>query len=178
MSELICGFFWVVLLWPQEHPAQVVLAHFFLLGLVLMAFASHPLEHGEGSIPFLPWFLRLVFVAGSAGVVAYAWYKDPAVLQERLTPPPDEITAWWIPFLACTFGGFSAGLFLRFVLGKSSHVFQTLRAWLSVVGMVMLAIEIIFVIALASSENKQTEFLHYWDCFELTIVSAYFGTRA
>jgi hypothetical protein len=178
ISVLICAFFWVVLLWPhQEAPSRVVLAHFFLLGLVLMAFASNPIVT-DGGIAFLPWFLRLVFVGGSAGVVAYAWYASPQLLRERLTPLPEEVSAWWIPFLACTFCGFSAGLFLRFTMGKKNHVFLTLRAWLSIVAMVMLTLEIVAVIALASAENKQAEFIHYWDCFELAIVSAYFGMRA
>lgn len=178
ISILICAFFWVVLLWPQGEPAKVVLAHFFLLGLVLMAFASSPLQRDSDTSPFLPWFLRLIFIGVSTVVIAYAWYRDPQLLQQRLTPQPDEVSQWWIPYLACTFGGFAGGLFLRFLMGRENHVFRTIRAWLSVVGMVMLTLEIIAVIALASSENKQTEFLHYWDCFELAIVSAYFGTRA
>jgi len=178
ISILICAFFWVVLLWPHGHPARVVLAHFFLLGLVLMAFASHPLENDGESAPFLPWLLRLIFVGGSLGIVAIAWYQDPQELQERLTPEADEVRTWWIPYLACTFGGFFVALTVRFLMGKRNHVFMTLRAWLSVVAMVMLALEIAAVIALASSQDKSTEWLHYWDCVELAIVSAYFGTRA
>jgi hypothetical protein len=178
ISVLICAFFWVVLLWPQEHPARVVLAHFFLLGLVLMAFASNPTVSDEKGLHILPWFLRLLFVGGSVAVVTFALIKDPAQLQARLTPPPDEISQWWIPFLGCTFGGFAAGLFLRFVLGKDNHIFRTLRAWLSVVGMVMLTVEIAMVIAFASSHDKPLEFLHIWDCIELVLVSAYFGSRA
>src|SRR4051794_32117170 len=81
ISVLICAFFWVVLLWPQDQLARVVLAHFFLLGLVLMAFASSPLVKDGENTHFLPWFLRLVFVGVSAGVVVYAWYKNPLLLR-------------------------------------------------------------------------------------------------
>lgn len=178
ISVLICAFFWVILLWPIDQTVRVPLPHFFLLGLVLMAFASSPLmKDGENS-PFLPWFLRLIFVLGSVAAVAVAWYRSPAVLQERLTPVPDEVAAWWIPFLACTFGGFAAGLFLRFALGKKNHVFMTIRAWLSIVAMILLALEIVAVFALASAVNKPQEFIHYWGCVDLVIVSAYFGSRA
>ncbi|CAN5131807.1 hypothetical protein BH11PLA2_BH11PLA2_24820 [soil metagenome] len=179
ISVLICAFFWVILLWPQEHPVTVVLAHFFLLGLVLMAFASAPhIEKVEG-IHLIPWLLRVIFVGGSAAVVAIAWYRDPILLQQRLTPNGNEVATWWVPFLACTFGGFALGQFLRFIMGRDNHIFRTIRAWLSVVGMVMLAVEIALVIAFASTSDKSTlEFLHIWDCFELAIVSAYFGTRA
>jgi hypothetical protein len=178
ISVLICAFFWVVLLWPQEHPARVVLPHFFLLGLVLMAFASSPNLKDDEGLHILPWLLRVIFVGGSAVVVVYAWYLDADVLRARLTPAADEVTTWWIPFLACTFGGFAAGMFLRFVLGRENHIFQTLRAWLSVVGMIMLAIEIALVIAFASAHDKPVDMLHIWGCFELAIVASYFGTRA
>ncbi len=179
MSLLICVFFWVVLLWPQGEPARVVLAHFFLLGLVLMAFGSHPLEFdNRDSQPILPWLLRILFVGGSVAVVAYAWYLNPHTLEERLKPDAAEVTGWWIPYLACTFGGFSIGLMLRFVFGRANHIFRTLRAWLGMVGMIMLSLEIVAVIALASSQDKSMEWLHVWDCVELAIVSAYFGTRA
>jgi hypothetical protein len=178
ISVLICAFFWVVLLWPQEQPARVVLAHFFLLGLVTMAFASSPTLRNDDGVHIIPWLMRVIFVGGSAVVVVIAWLNDYDVMKQRLTPPGDEVAVWWVPFLACTFGGFAAGLFLRFILGRGNHIFQTLRAWLSVVGMVMLSIEIALVIALASSTEKPLEFLHVWDCLELTIVAAYFGTRA
>src|SRR5437016_3112078 len=115
ISLLICAFFWVVIAWPKETQTHVVLAHFFLLGMVLMAFASNPLEREGEGIAFLPWFLRLLFVGGSIAAVAYGYYKSPVELGHKLTPNPDEINAWWIPFLSCTAGGFSTGLILRFL---------------------------------------------------------------
>lgn len=179
ISVLICAFFWVVLLWDHSHTAKVVLGHYFLLGLVMMAFASNPLENEGESMAFLPWFLRLIFVGGSIAVVVFAaWKLDSEMFRQRLTPGGPEIQAWWIPFLACTFGGFSLGLFLRFIMGKRNHVFMTMRAWLSIVAMVMLSFEIIFVVALASADGRDADFVHYWDCFELAIVAAYFGMRA
>jgi hypothetical protein len=179
-SVLICSFFWLTLLWPGEQPIRALLGHFFMLGLVVMAFASAPViaDRERETSAFLPWILRLIFVGGSVAVVAYAALNDPNQLQRRLTPDPAEVSDWWVPFLATLSGGFGFGLLLRFVLGRTNHIFETLRAWLSVVGMVMLSIELAMFIAFASADNKPLEFLHYWQCIEMVVVSAYFGSRA
>src|SRR5581483_11370937 len=117
MSLLICGFFWLVLLWPGDAVVKPLLGHFFLLALVLMAFASSPTAAAEGeSSPFLPWLLRVLFVGGSVAVVLFCLFQYPERLQSRLTPDPDEFRLWWGPFLATLAIGFSAGLFVRFVL--------------------------------------------------------------
>jgi hypothetical protein len=179
-SVLICAFFWITLLWPGDQPVRALLAHFFMLGLVVMAFASAPViaDRERETSAFLPWLLRLIFVGVSVAVVAYAAFNNPDKVQRRLTPDAGEVAEWWIPFLATMSGGFAFGLLLRFALGRANHIFVTLRAWFSVVGMVMLAIELVMFIGFSSAENKPMEFLHYWQCIELAIVSAYFGTRA
>jgi hypothetical protein len=178
MSLLICAFFWIVLLWPDDM-AKPLLGHFFLLALVLMAFASSPVSTapGEGS-PFLPWLLRVLFVGGSLAVVLYMLVAHPDRLSERMTPSPDEFKEWWGPYLATMAIGFAAGLFLRFVLGREHPLFQTFRAWLSVVGMLMLGMELALFVAFTSAENKQIEFFRYWQAVQLWFVAAYFGTRA
>jgi uncharacterized membrane protein len=111
-------------------------------------------------------------------VVAYVMVEDPSRLQSRMTPDQLEFKGWWGPFLATMAGGFAAGLFVRFVLGREHPVFQTFRAWLSVVGLLMLALEISLFVMFMSAQNKPEEFLRYWQAIELAFVSAYFGTRA
>lgn len=179
-SVLICAFFWLTLLWPGEQPVRALLGHFFMLGLVVMAFASAPViaDRDRETSAFLPWVLRIIFVGGSAAVIVFALFKDPNQVQARLTPDPAEVKDWWVPFLATMAGGFAFGLSLRVVFGRANHIFETIRAWFSVVGMVMLAVELALFIGLASAENKPLEFLHFWQCVEMVIVSAYFGTRA
>ena len=179
MSLAICAFFWVVLLFPGEPGAiKPPLGHFFLLALVMMAFSSTPsvtLDGSAGNV--LPWTLRIIFVGGTAAVVAFVIFQYPDRLRPRLTPNPDEFAAWWLPLLACTAGGFAIGLMLRVVLGRSAPVFRTARSWLSVVGLVMLALEVGFVLINATSQAP-ADFLQYWDAVELAVVAAYFGTRA
>ena len=179
MSILICAFFWILLLLPMESPAKAVLAHFFLLGLVLLAFASSPSIADRDVSPFLPWLLRLIFVGGSIAAVAFVVFtRDLDLLQRRLTPDPDEVRMWWIPFLTTLTGGFSFGLLLRFLLGRENHIFQSLRAWFSVAGLILLVCELGIFFIMASGAGKVDEFLHYCQCVTIVIVSAYLGTRA
>jgi hypothetical protein len=178
MSIVICLFFWILLLLPTETTAKAVLAHFFLLGLVLLAFASSPRITDKDESPFLPWLMRLIFVGGSIGVIAFVLItRDPTIAQQRLTPDPDEVRMWWIPFLSSLAGGFALGLLLRFLLGQNNHVFQSMRAWFSVLGLVLLACELGIFFIMAGGAGKIDEFLHYCQCVTIIIVSAYFGTR-
>ena len=179
LSLLICIFFWMVLLWPSDAVAKPLLGHFFMLAMVLMAFASSPAAHsGNRDQSFTPWLMRILFVGGSVAVVAYTLVKDPAQFSQRLTPDVNEFRDWWGTFLAVTAGGFAFGLFIRFAFGRDNPIFLTLRAWLSVVAMVMLALELALFVAFMSSETKPDTFMRYWQAFEIAAVSAYFGTRS
>ncbi|MGL6097537.1 MAG: hypothetical protein ACRC7O_17285 [Fimbriiglobus sp.] len=182
LSLLICGFFWAVMLWPGgTEPPRPLLAHYFMLMLVILTFS--PYSKGAVADPmsrFLPWLLRFLVVAGTAGVavLALARLGDPVALQQRVTPDPTEVSLWWVPFLLTAAGGFAAGMFLRFVFGPTHPLFQTLRAWLSVIGMLLLVAELVFWMAIAGAENKPDIFVHTWQGFSLAFVAAYFGTRA
>lgn len=180
-SLLICGFFWMILLWPSTEqlgpPIRAVLGHFFMLALVLLAFASSPSLDDRKSSPVLPWILRVLFVGGSVAVVAVCLVRNPAQFQARITPDPNEFADWWAIYLGITAGGFALGLFLRFILGRTNPIFLTIRAWLSVIGMVMLAIEYAIFVGYVTAENKPLDLFRTWQAIELAFVSAYFGTR-
>jgi hypothetical protein len=178
MALAIGVFFWVVLLFPGE-PAAVrpPLGHFFLLALVTLAFSPHTGAAGEDGSAAFPWLIRLVFLGGTVATVAFVGTQFPDRLAERLTPDPLEVKRCWLPLLASTFGGFAVGVLIRVLLGRASPFFRTLRSWFSVVGLVMLALEIGFVLVGATSQAP-TDFLQYWDAVELAVVAAYFGTRA
>lgn len=174
LSLLICGFVWMVLLWHTE--VKLPLSHFFLMALVLLAFSSSPhLQMGESKL--LPWVLRVLFVGGSVGVVLYLLFQNPSALY-RLKPEVGEYGDLWLTYLACLAGGFAAGLVLRFVLGRQNQVFQTVRAWLSVIGILMMLGEFILFLANVSVENKPENFIRVWQAIQLAVVSGYFGTRA
>jgi hypothetical protein len=177
LSVLICGFFWIVLLVPGE-AAKPLLAHFFLLSLVFMAFASSPsLQDPRHAV--LPWFFRAIFVGVSIAVVGYAWYLHPDQIQSRLTPDPAEFKEWWMTFVGCMVGGFGAGLLIRLIFGRTNPIYLVIRSWLSVVGMVMLVIELAIFLGIAGGDAvKMNEFLRWWQAVEVVVVSAYFGTRS
>ncbi len=177
---MICSFFWILLLLPDpaagQEPLKAPLGHFFLLTLVLMAFASHPLPDTRTHI--LPWLLRVLFVGGSVVVVVLALVKNPHLAATRLTPNPDEVNQWPV-LLGCLVGGFGVALFLRFVLGRRSELFMTVRAWVGVIAMLLLLVETIlqFVI-LPSIADKNPDALKVWEGIVIAVVAAYFGSRA
>ena len=183
MSLLICSFFWIYLLLPDgvgDRPAATApLAHFFLLTLVFLAFASNPFPHDSTRSEFLPWLLRLIFVGGSVAVVAYVGFTSPRRLLVRLTPNPDDIHQWPV-LLATLAGGFAAGVFLRFAFRRTaSELFQTIRGWIGVIAMLLLVAETVFQFLIRPSLGEiDPNALKIWEGTVIAFVAAYFGTRA
>ncbi len=177
LSVLICSFFWIVLLYPSDAELRVPLAHFFLLALVLMAFASQPSSELR-TRAVLPWILRLIFVGGSVAVIGYVLYVDPSRLAQRLTPQVEELTQW-PALLACLAGGFGGGLVFRFLLGSRNEFFMTVRAWVGIIAMLLLLFEMLlqFVIIPNMEDKPSMETLKVWEGVVLAVTAAYFGTR-
>jgi hypothetical protein len=178
LSVLICSFFWIILLHQGEETYHAPLAHFFLLSLVFMAFASHPLHDAQTSA-FLPWLMRLIFVGGSAAVLGYAAYKTPDQLSVRLTPNVGDMAQWPV-LLGCLTGGFGIALLVRFVMGRKNELFQTVRAWLGVLSVLLLVFETLFqfVIVPDMSDKPSVEAMKAWEGVLIAAVAAYFGCRA
>jgi hypothetical protein len=178
MSVLICSFFWIVLLLPDAQAVKPPLAHFFLLTLVFLAFASHPGRSSDEPTPLLPWLMRVIFVGGSAAVIGYVAWAHPDRLNVRLTPDKEEITQWPIQ-LATLAGGFGVGLFMRFVLGRNGPPFQTGRAWVGVIAMLMLVTEtVIQFLVLPNTARQDPNSLQVWEGIVTAFVACYFGMRA
>ncbi|AMV28346.1 hypothetical protein VT84_28340 [Gemmata sp. SH-PL17] len=177
LSVLICSFFWIVLLFPAGTTITVPLGHFFLLTLVFLAFASHPGTDARTSA-VLPWLMRVVFVGGSAAVVAFAIWKDPELAAARLTPGTNEISQWPV-LLGCLAGGFGVALFLRFVIGRNHNLFLSIRAWVGTVAMMLLFVETILqFLVLPNVAEKNLEALKIWEGIIIAVVAGYFGSRA
>jgi len=178
LSVLICSFFWIALLDPRDSVPPVPLGHFFLLTLVFLAFASHPIQELRPR-SFLPWLMRVIFVGGSFAVVIYVGVNDPNRLSARLTPNAAEITQWPV-LLGCLAGGFGAALALRVLLGRNSPMFMTIRAWVGIIAMLLLLFETIFqfVILPNMSDKPGVEAMQVWEGVLIATVAAYFGSRA
>jgi hypothetical protein len=182
MSVLICMFFWIFLLLPDaggQKRLAAPLAHFFLLTLVFLAFASHPVPHDRVKSELLPWLMRVLFVGGSVAVVVYVGYKDPQRLADRLTPDAAEIGQWPV-LLGTLAGGFGAGLFVRFAFGRNSELFQTIRGWVGVIAALLLVAETVFQFAIRPglAEPPDPDVMKVWEGVIIAFVAGYFGTRA
>jgi hypothetical protein len=176
LSVLICSFFWIVLLLPPDSTFKPPLGHFFLLTLVFLAFASHPLP--DDRTHMLPWALRVLFVGGSVVVVAFAVWKDPHLAAARLTPSKDDIYQWPV-LLGCLAGGFGVALFLRFILGRRSEMFMTIRAWVGVIAILLLLAETVLqFLILPNVAEKNPDALKIWEGVLIAAVAGYFGSRA
>ncbi len=176
LSVLICSFFWIVLLWPAGSPLTVPLGHFFLLTLVFMAFAAHPLQGGKAHL--LPWLMRVLFVGGSLAAVAVAVWTNSQLAATRLTPGVGEISQWPV-LLGCLASGFGVALFLRFVLGRHHNMFIVIRAWVGTVAMLLLFVETILqFLVLPGLADKNMEALKVWEGLLVAVVAGYFGSRA
>lgn len=175
LSVLICSFFWILLMFPADSTIRAPLGHFFLLTLVFLAFASHPFHEKQH---LLPWLMKLLFVGGSVAAVAFAIYRDPHTAAVRLTPAADDVVQW-PALLGCLAGGFGVALFLRFVLGRHSHMFLTLRAWVGVIAILLLLGETVFqYLIVPNIEPVSQNALKVWEGMLIAAVAAYFGARA
>lgn len=180
MAVLILANFWMVLLWPGD-TAKPMLGHFFMLPLVLYSFT---LSRDPRSQNFyhriLPFLLRLLLIGGTVAVIAFVVSTGVENYREKLTPDFTEFKEYWMPFSASLGIGLMTGIVLNALFGPSGELFRTVRAWLSVVSMVMLSVELaMFVIHLKSSSGDLgfLGFLRNYQVLQIGIVSAYFGTR-
>jgi hypothetical protein len=182
LSVLICSFFWIFLLVPDPQPGdptpKAPLGHFFLLSLVFLAFASHPIQELRVRA-VLPWVMRLLFVGGTAAVLIFVAINYPDRLASRLTPHTGDMAQWPV-LLGCLAGGFGIALLLRAILGRNGPLFMTLRAWVGVLAMLLLLFETLFqfVILPGLSDKPSADVMKVWEGILIAVVAAYFGSRA
>lgn len=178
MALLILGYFWVALFW--RGPAVALpLGHFFLLPLVLYSFTLARHDGKYEGFRLLPFVLRMCILGGTVAVGLYA-AAQIVDYRARLTPDTTEFREHFLTFAAVLTLGFLAGHFFRLITGPNAELFVTIRAWLSVVGLVMLTVEIGLLVMLLSSKAGEAgfaDFLRAYQFAEVGVVAAYFGTR-
>ena len=106
--------------------------------------------------------------------------KDPHRIAERLTPNAEEMSQWPV-LLGCLAGGF--GIALKLYVPSSAGTtssFQTVRAWLGLLAILLLVFETLFqfVILPGMSDRPSPETLKIWEGFLIAVVASYFGSRA
>lgn len=181
MALLIVGFFWFAALYPgTSETLRLPLGHFFLLPLVLYSFTLSRSDGRDEGFSVLPFALRLLVMIGTMAVAAYIYQYGGAPLKTRLTPAYEDFSANWLAFSVTLAAAFFAGHLLRVVLGSSGDLFKTLRAWLSVVGLVMLALDFGLLVISLSSRDPLSGFADFQRAFqfgEVGVVAAYYGSR-
>ena len=182
LSLTIVGLFWLLLLLPPDKDVQIPLYLYFLLGLVLLFFASHgrsiasqetnphsPLGLPRGSI-------RGIILLGTVAVVAWCIHSDPDLLIKRLTPTATQLPQW--PYLLMALlGGFFLGWIIRLGPWKGLYWFQDVQAWISLIAIVLMAAEIVIRLFIRPNMDQELD-LPLFEKILVGIVAFYFGVRS
>lgn len=182
LALMIAGLFWTVLVLAERNPAvEVPLFLYFLTGMVLLFFGSHGYTIGSqtnaGSPLNLPrGTIRLLLIAGTIGVVAWMYYTDPTRIREIVTPKPAQLEQW-PQLLMTTVGGYAVGYLIGRGPWRRKSSFQDLLAWVSLMAMIGLVIETVWIVFINPSLVEGMT-LHTWEAALTAIVSFYFGARS
>jgi hypothetical protein len=173
--------FWLLLALPGGPLEPMPLFLYPLLGLVIVFFASHDQTVTPWHLPW--WFFPVVIIGVSGALIAWRFYTDGNL--NRLIPadPGKDQSAYAmlqpLPYLV---GSLAGGYLFGWVLAHTGDwvhtpTFQDLRAWVSLLAMLLLSVAIIIHLFINPTldEVLQAPVLEYVVTF---LIAWYFGTRA
>jgi hypothetical protein len=178
--------FWALLAVGEQRLIPMPLYLYFLLGLVLVFFASHGASIGPRHVSYhpSPWYLprgffRIAIVVITAGLLGYRYYKDPANFADYLTPDPDKVQHQWLPLLLSVGIGYITGWIVSGLLGslRNSPVYQDLQAAVSIIAMVGLSGVAIVHLFINPTLQVPVDPL-IAECIMTGITAWYFGARS
>jgi hypothetical protein len=184
LALMIAGLFWLVLAIDATRPEleiQVPLFLYFLTGMVLLFIGAHGHSIGghlaAGSPLGLPrGSVRAILMLGTAGLFAWLYVKYPDRLTQMLKPTEKQLDQW-PTLLLTTFGGYSIGYVIGRGPWRRMAAFQDLLAWVSLLAMIGLVIETIWVVFINPSLKQDID-LRIWEAILTAAVSFYFGARS
>jgi hypothetical protein len=182
LALMIAGLFWTVLVMSATRPeVEVPLFLYFLTGMILLFFGSHGHTIGShlaaGSPLGLPrGSLRAFLLLGAAGVAAWLYTQHPDRLPQIVTPTEEQLKQW-PTLLMTTVGGYGLGFLIGRGPWRRTLMFQDLLAWLSLLAMIGLVVETIWIVFINPS-LEQVINLPTWEAVLTAIVSFYFGARS
>jgi hypothetical protein len=181
LALMIAGLFWLLLALPSEYTETVPLFLYVMLGLVLLFFGSHGNTIGHHITGHSPLYLPRGVLRGLliiVTVVEFGWlyYAHPERLTQRLTPDPAQLVHW-PALLIATFGGFAVGYVVRKGPWRSSPGFQDALATISLVAMLGLVAETVFMVFVKPSVNRPLD-PAVWETILSAVVAFYFGARS
>jgi hypothetical protein len=182
LSLLIAIQFWLLLLLPDSKAVPVPINLYLMLTLVGVFLISHGRSIATASDPtpsplYLPGgTLRVLIIGGTIAVVAYLYANFPERLTDRMKPARDQLAAW-PTIVGAYIGGFVLGYIFRIMPFRNNWLFQAFLAWLSMIAMAMLFIEIIIQAFINPTLPEKFD-LSTWAAVVTGIVSCYYGTRS
>jgi hypothetical protein len=183
LALMIAGLFWLFLALPDGFPKEehVPLFLYVLLGLIMLFFGSHGHtigHHITGQSPlYLPrGALRAVLLLGTAAELGWLYYAHADRLATRLTPDQNQL-AQWPTLLISAFGGFGFGYVVRKGPWRKSPGFQDILATISLLAMLGLVGETIFIIFINPTIEKRLD-PSAWEAILTAVVAFYFGARS
>jgi hypothetical protein len=171
--------FWMLLLVPRD--IRIPLNLYFLLSLVMMFFVAHgkSIARRDEKTPSPLWLpggtLRFVLLAGTAAVFVYIYLQHPERL-DRLTPHPDQLQHWRY-YLAALGIGFVLGYATRLLPFRHAWGFQAFQAWIAILAMAILFLEVIFQVIINWSLTEQLDPVA-WATIVTGVCAFYFGSRS
>jgi hypothetical protein len=181
LSLLIVGQVCLFLLLPPHlaRPMPLYLhAQMLMVMLYFVARGRDPLPgQPRGAAPlYLPrFFIRAFLLLGLAGVLGWQLYENPERVYDRLRPVEAQLNDW--PYILATLAGcFVLGRLLRLGPWRNAAWFQDMLAWLSLMCMFAMVVEICLTLFV------QPDFLQSldrtaWECTLTGVVTTYFATR-
>jgi hypothetical protein len=175
----IAVIFWMLLLAPRDITIPLNL--YFLLSLVMMFFVAHGKSIARRDEPtasplWLPGgTLRFVLLAGTAAVLTYIAVSHPERI-DRLTPNPDQLKNWKF-YLAALGIGFVLGYGTRLLPFRHAWAFQSFQAWIAILAMAILFLEMVFQVIINWSLTEQLDPVA-WQTIVTGTAAFYFGSRS
>jgi hypothetical protein len=187
LALMVFGLIWCLLLLPEKSGREIriplylvylmflILGHYFAArghGGGVAAGEKHPLYLPKGS-------LRFIMFAGFAGAMGWGFYHNPNFF-DRLKPNLEEQP--YLPILLL--GAFFLGIIVARI-GNALFTgpdglapwFQDILAWISLLAMVGLAVEIIVHLVINPTLAQPLQLPH-WEGYIAALVGFYFGVKS
>lgn len=195
LTFLVLGLFWAILLLPPDRNVQVPVFLYYLMFLIVghyfaaRGYTRVSKSGREKSPLWLPrGTIRIIILAGFGLVLAYSFVTHGSLrpLFDRLQPNRDEIIEQpYLPLimLAAFFIGVGINRLAKMFLATPEGLpywFQDIQAWVALLGVLMLSVEVMIQLVILPSSPDLQERLNFsnWQTILTAIVAFYFGARS
>ena len=179
----ICLQYWLLLLLPETQRVPVPLYLYFLLSLVMLFFVTRSrVESSTNEVNDLRplWIsgtlFRLFLLGTTVGVIGFKYYNEGEDFLKFLTPKPAQLTDW-PAFGISLLVGFTIGFFLRLLPVRNSYIVQTAQAWVSILAMSLLVMDLVYQTFIAPGMQQRLGTVG-WECLLTGIIAFYFSSRS